>query len=568
MIKKMPVFFLLLALSALAIPSFIYSAEITVRHGKFDHFNISMPDQIAAGMDAQIKLNAMDSLNNIITDFGESKKNFQISVTGSATVKPSSFDSASFTNGTLIINFNDKTAEPLTLSITEGDNPVPILSKEFSVSPNKLSTLVVKGPRSALAGERLELKIIEKDAFGNTVTEPIFGKNLNISFSGNTEPMIEMPLMPEFRNGVGTIGFVAQKAGTVAIGIKDMATGSSGTSENIIVKNGPLYSFRLLHPKEIIAGEPFDFFIVPVDRFGNLVSNYSSMGNGVAITSSGKEKPYPSNIPANEFAAGQVKVALRYDGAETVKIKVTEIGGSQSGESENIIFVPPTVDRFDIITPDSVVAGQKFKIKIIAYNQISHIMKNYNLVGTDVQLSTTGTGNLMPNRIPASEFVNGIAIVDVQYNKSESFEIVANAEKPKESANVVAGSVEAIREKLSKEEKAAMPGAKRISEINNVTVKEGKDKAIVAIEVGNVFKGWKYKLDTVTKEGRKWIIVKIKPAVIKAESPKVESSFVGSIVVEGDKTDKDAALVKIEMIKPARYHVSKKSDSLNIEIRH
>lgn len=445
--------FSLAALFIMAAPVFVHSGEITVKHGKFDHFNISMPEQMLAGEDITIKIHAVDSLNNTILSFGEPKKSFSVSVVGSSVIKSATFDSTSLVNGTLTFILNDKTAERVSLTITESDNPVPILSREFAVLPNKLSSLAVKSPRIVQAGEKFEIKIIEKDAFGNLVTEPVFSKNLNITFKGSSEPKVDMPLMPEFRNGIGAVNFIAEKAGTVIIEIKDMATGTSGASEKITVVSGPLHSFKLLHPREVIAGEAFDFSIIPMDRFGNAVRNYPSTGSGVSITASGKQKPFPSTVPAYSFINGQVRVALRYDEAEAIKLGVAEIGSKQAGTSDTIMFIRPVTEKLEIITPDSVIAGQKFKVKIIAYNQLNHIIKNYNIVGTDVLLSTTGTGVLMPSRIPPSEFLDGIAIVDLQYNKSESFEISAYTEKSGAAPAGTAG-IETFVEKAVKKQKA------------------------------------------------------------------------------------------------------------------
>lgn len=446
-IKKPLVFLNLLAIIIILIPSFAYSGGITVRHGNFEHFNISMPEQIIAGADTQIKLSAADSLNNAVLNVGETKRNFVVSVTGSATVKPQAFELSSFVDGTFAITLTDKTAETVILSLTEMDNPTSVLTREFTVTPDKLSSLYVKGPRTVIAGEKFEVRITEKDSFGNTVADPLFGRNLSVSFNGNTEPRLDMSSITDFKNGTGIIGFIAEKTGNVAIEVKDVATGSSGASERINIKNGDLHSFKLISLRELIAGEAFELSIFPVDQFGNVIPSYSSTGKGVVITSSGKQKPFPSTVPAAEFVNGQAKVELRYDSAETVKIKVAELDGKQVGESVDIVFLPSTLERLEVITPDSVIAGQKFKIKISAYNQFSHIIRNYNLTGTDVLLSTTGTGNLTPNRIPPAEFINGVAIIDAQYNKAESFDISAAAEKPKEPASEVRAAVTAIKNK-------------------------------------------------------------------------------------------------------------------------
>lgn len=569
-VRKLSVFLQLLLVMGLAAPSLVYSVEIKVRHGKFDHFNISIPEQINAGEDVQIKLTAVDALNNKILNFGEARRSFAVSATGSAVIKPSAFDSASIVNGSITLIFNDKTAENGMLTIAESGNNAPLLSKDFSVIPNKLSNLVIKGPRAVTAGERFEVTVIERDAFGNLVSEPIHTKSVDISFKGNTELRVELPLIPEFKGGMGTIGFVAEKAGSVMLEVKDLSTGSSGTSEMIDITSGPLYSFKVLHPNEVIAGEPFDFSIIPVDRFGNVILNYAAGGSSVLLTSTGKQKPFPSTVPASEFTNGQAKVALRYDEADAVKINLTDADSKRTGSSNTIIFVPPIPEKFEIVTPDSVVAGEKFKVKITAYNQLSHVIKNYNLSGTDVLLSSTGTGSLIPNRLKASEFVNGTAVAYLQYNKSEAFDITARAisRGPASEASEASLPVKAADGQKIKEPEKEFSDTARAFAVKNVSISENGDKAEVAIHIDNIDKALKYKVSSEKADGKKWIIVKITPAVNKTGGKfSFDSSFVSNAVVEQDRKDKAAVVVKIELLKRAFYHVSKGISSLNVMLK-
>ncbi len=569
-----------------AVPSSAYSGEIVIKPGKFDHFNISMPDRIVAGEEVPIKLQAVDAFNNVITNFGETGKEFQASVSGSATVSPAVFKSTSFVNGILTITVTDKVAETVNLSIRESGIPIPILSRDLTIVPNRLSTFVIKGPRSANAGEKFDVKIIAKDTFGNTVSEQIFGKNMNLIFKGTAEPKIDMPSIPDFKGGVCVVTLASQKAGTAIIEAKDLITGSSGTSEKIDILNGPVNSFKVFVPKEVIAGEPFEVSIVAIDRFNNVVSNYSASGSGVAISSTGKLKPFPSTLPAYEFINGQAKVELRYDAAEDISIVVTEIGKTQKGTSDITKLISPIPERYEIKTPDSAVAGQKFKIKITVYNQLGHVIKNYNIVGPDVQLSTTGTGALIPNRIPASEFVNGTAVVEVQYNKSEAFVIAAAPVKPlvskpvaapiKQPAKAVVPAKEPkepkkpkkpkVKEKEKEKEKNAEAKA---LEITNISLVEPKNKSTISIHIPNLDSAVKYDAFTETVSGKKWIVIKIKPAVNKVEKAvKFDSSFVGNMLVEEDKKEKGAVLVKIEQLKPARFHVTKEKSSLTVTLKH
>ncbi len=49
---------------------------------------------------------------------------------------------------------------------------------------------------------------------------------------------------------------------------------------------------------------------------------------------------------------------------------------------------------------------------------------------------------------------------------------------------------------------------------------------------------------------------------------KFESSFVGNVVVEEDKKEKGAVLVKIEQLKPTKFHVVKEKNSLTVTLKH
>ncbi len=596
MLRRLILVHVLLILS-IAVPLLVYAGEIVVKPGKFDHFNISMPERLVAGEEATIRLQAVDAFNNTISNFGETDREFHIAVTGSAAVNPPSFKASSFSGGAMTITLSDKTAETFTLSIRESGSPIPIVSKDLSIVPNKLSSFVLKGPRTALAGEVFDIRIIAKDAYGNTVTEPISGKNLNLIFKGGADPKIDTPAIPDFKGGVSVVSLVSHKSGTTQIEAKDLITGSMGTSDKIDIISGPVSSFKIFAPKDVIAGEPFELAIVAVDRFNNVVANYAKTGGGVAITSSGKLKPFPATIPAYEFVNGQAKVDLRYDVAEDISLTVSEIGKAPKGTTETIRVVSPIPERYEVTTPESVVAGQKFKLKITVYNQLGHVIKNYNLVGPDVQLSTTGTGALIPNRIPASEFVNGTTVVEVQYNKSEAFAIYASpikgtagtaatapshaaapfhaakkAAPAPEKQQAKAAAKQAKKSKKAKAKEGAKKGkeakAKRRREITNLSIVESKKKSVITIHIPNADGTLKYAATAETIEGKKWVVLKITPTTSKVEKTlKFDSSFVGDVVIEDNESEKGTVTIKIELLKAARFHVTKDKNSLSVTLR-
>lgn len=78
---------------------------------------------------------------------------------------------------------------------------------------------------------------------------------------------------------------------------------------------------------------------------------------------------------------------------------------------------------FVIVTPDSATAGQSFLTKIIAKDKYGRIISNYNKIGKNVEIITTGTGIIKPSLIPASSFKNGTATIECIYDKAEDFNI-------------------------------------------------------------------------------------------------------------------------------------------------
>lgn len=591
-----------LALIAIVLPAAAPAAEIIIKPGKFDHFNVAMPERIVAGEEATIRLQAVDAFNNVIATFNESGREFQITASGSAAIKPTTLKASSFSHGSLTLSLLDKVAEAVTLSIRESGSPIPLVSKELVVFPNKLASFAVREPRRTQAGEPFEIRIVAKDAYGNTVFEPIPGKNINLIFKGDADPKIDMPAIPDFKNGVSVVALVSQKSGITQIEVKDLITGSSGVSDKIEITSGPVNAFKMFAPKEVIAGEPFELSIVAVDRFGNVVTNYAATGSGVTITSTGKLRPFPATLSAFEFVGGQAKVDLRYDIAEDITLVVTETGKAPKGATDTIRVVSPVPERYEVTVPESAVAGQKFKIKITVYNQLGHVIKNYNLVGPDVLLTTTGTGTLVPNKIPASEFVNGTTVVEVQYNKSETFSIVAAPAKtstpsPQAVARRLAAAAErqqaksgapaapakqpAKKPKKAKEAVKEKEGPKDVKkaerkaaiktrnlEITNLSLVESKKKSTITIHIPNLDTTVRYSATTETADGKRWIVLRVQPPASKVEKHfKFSSAFVGDISVEEDEKELGTIVVKIELLKQAKYHVTREKNALAVTLR-
>ncbi len=570
----------LIAIVAL-LPVIAGAAEISIKPGKFSHFNLISPDSIIAGESAALQLQAVDAYNNIITNFNELNTEYRVAATGAATLNPLAFRATSFKNGMFQFTVRDNAAETVSISVFESASPIALLSREVRIVAAKPAAFRVSAPRITGAGEKFDVRISAVDAFGNLAVTPIQGKNLNVLFKGDTEPRIVNQAMPDFSQGVCVITLASDKVGSVVLEVKDLISGVSGASERIEVTNGALSAFRVITPRESIAGEPFEVAIVALDVNNNLVRNYTASGSGVTLSTTGSLKPFPSTILAFEFQNGQARIQLRYDAPEEMQIIATEISRKISSKSDMIRIIRPVPSRYDVTTPESAIAGQRFKVKVTVFNQNNAVIRNYNTIGPDVLLTATGTGKLTPGRIPATEFVNGTAVVDVQYNKSESFSISAVAadapdrtslppavkkrlaQSEKQSATVKAAAVPEGKPAMKKTAKTKKTKGALASELSAVIANDAKKRVTLSL---SSTKTVKYSVSTVSRDGTKWILVKLSPATNSMPVPlRLSSAYIGDVVVDAD--GKGGQVVRLELLKSAKVQVQKDKSGLILHLK-
>lgn len=401
------------------------AGTIVIKPGQFDHFTLQVPDRIIAGENFVIKVQGYDANKNLITNFSERGKEFRNTISSSCTILPATLNATSFSGGSASISINCKKAEKITFSITESGGTVPIVSKEMVVLPNKLDHFVLQHPAAVTAGTTYDIRIVAKDLFDNTVDDLDIGRNIKINSTGTSTVKMSGSSSFDFRNGMATASFVSEKTGDIVLEIQEVSTGSIGRTKNIAVGPSSLSYFKLQAPRNAVAGEAFDLLIAAYDAFDNLVVNYSATGNGIVINTTGKSKLEPPTLSASDFKSGQAIVKAVYDKAEEVQVIVRERNREQTGKTSEILVENARPELFVVVTPDSAVSGQRFKIKVEAYDRFNNIVKNFNIIGNDVLLSTTGTGTISPVRLLPSDFVSGVAMTDVMYDKAESFLITA-----------------------------------------------------------------------------------------------------------------------------------------------
>ncbi len=572
---------------------FVCSAygEIVAKPGTFDHLQIEAPEIIIAGEETNILLFAVDVFGNPLNMPADSSKKYKLVVSGSARVFPEQFKSNEITQSGLKIKILAEKAEPIILSIYEEGKAFPVLEKKINIIPNVISALYIKAPETVSVGDELTIQIFGNDKFGNTVCKDFDYNLLNIFFKGDVTPQIrEIQFIPD--NCGVNVKIYSEKIGKFHIEANLLNKNIYGKSNIIEIVNGEVYGFIVEAPNEVVVDEPFDITITAIDKFKNVVKDLSLQKEKVIIEARGKGYIFPSELSTHAFSNGIARISLRYDRPEEIRINVKVFREDNiKGESDVISVIPPQIKKFHVVTPDTIITGQKFKAKIIAYNHLDKVMSNYNKYGKNVLLMSTGSGTLTPNRLHAKAFVNGVAVVELIYDKAEKFDIIAipeeempsieskvseeNQIKPKKEKMITKPKKELksdLSQKKTKKQSCVTKNKKTekvihptILELKNISLIETKNKATLTLFIPNIGKTGGYCPITKKDGGTMSVILEIYPVKNKLEkSIQFESDFIKEITVNEEK---NKVVLNIILKKPFRYRTFKKSNELIIEFR-
>lgn len=616
---------LLISLFIAFTTSLTFAGTVLVKPGRFDHFVLQVPERIIAGENTIIKVMVYDAHDNIITNFAESGREFRIGVTGSAFVQPLRLGPSNFPGGVANITFMNKRAETVVLSIYEEGGTVPLISRDIVVLPNKLDHFVIQSPPMEEAGRNFDVRIIAEDAFGNPVSDTeMVGKVVRVTSRGDAALRVAGTFVPDFKKGTTTVSLISEKSGDAFVEVHETTTGSKGISKPISIVPATLSYFRVLAPKEVTAGEPFEVVVSAYDAFGNPITNYASTGNGVVLQATGTSKIEPSFHQAANFNGHVANLKVTYEKAEEINIIVKEYNKGQEGKSGPVKVNPANVDHFVVVTPESAVAGQPFKLKIEAYDRFKNIVKNYNLIGSEVLLSTSGKGNIIPSVISPAEFKDGVAFVEVVYDRAESFSISATPlrkerfEKIKTEAlkvpveeppvsetksetkkepirdrkeetpsvketkrepakeivketrpddTAVKAKGEKIKETKKPEPKPSKETVSKLTSINNVAIIESRDKAMLVISTSHI-DDISIKEDIVTKNDVQWLELRISPSTINTNRNfKFKSRFIGSVILEEDRAVQNGTIISLQLLpQKVLFDVAKVKNSIVVTI--
>ena len=303
--------------------------------------------------------------------------------------------------------------------------------REIVIAPSELDHFLVQAPQGAIAGEGFTLTITAQDAFDNVITDyALSGKGVSISTDGVGKVSPDKLLPSEFKEGRAEVTLVYDKAQEITLSCREIEGRASGRSERMTVLPAGLDHFVLTAPKEAVAGENFVLWISAQDTYRNTIPNYATSGKGVAISASGEGKISPDRVTATQFVNGVARVNFSYNKAQTITLSCKEELGEAKGESSLLTIKPASLDHFLLATVSAATAGKKFQATITACDSFGNVITDYGQKGKGVLLLTRGKGQLSPSSIPASQFQNGVARVDLTYDKAEPITIKVQETAP------------------------------------------------------------------------------------------------------------------------------------------
>jgi hypothetical protein len=309
--------------------------------------------------------------------------------------------------------------------------------KDMEVNAGPFAYFGLTLPAEMVAGKSYQVTLRAYDSYGN-ITD-YFGKRSDafaLHATGGMKVVPDRVTGSMFSNGSVALTLSDRVAEAVTLDIteggrtlmvKNERSDRFVTFFDLDVMSAPLADFVLKVPKAPLAGESFDVTVTARDSQGNVIADYGNVGRGVRVRVEGKSGKRDYTVPPHAFSGGSASVALRYDIPETVRITARDLGNSAvEGSVGAVALRAQQLDRIEVRTPASIRAGERFRVELRAYNQFGRPMRNYAAVGSDVMLTGNGGGRLIPDRVPASLFFDGVAFFETRYTKSEGVDISAH----------------------------------------------------------------------------------------------------------------------------------------------
>lgn len=401
----------------------------TVDPGKPSTIEVSIPETTPAGTGFTATLTILDGQGNVVDNYSDLDREILLSATGQGELSESVIGSDQFEDGKLTITLKYNNAEDIRILAQERNYVASGESGKITVQPGTPATFRTRHPDTVRAGESFRLSVEVFDRFGNPVKR--YSKTSNgvrFETTGLENPSPEFLSANKFQNGKVQTTLSYDVSETMRVVLIDEANEIRSLSDTISVRPGKLDNFTLSVPNTAQAGVPFRTAIEARDRFGNIVQNYSQVGQGVELRVPGGKSPEPSFVPPEQFKNGVAFLQLTHSEAGPIELRAQDRGSSIEGQSNEILIKAGPLDGYEVSVPEQVRADETFKVKVEPTDQFGNRKLDYSSNGNPVVISVRGQDE--PRKIiDASDFSNGKAKVSFYHRQAESVRLTATNQK-------------------------------------------------------------------------------------------------------------------------------------------
>lgn len=321
----------LFCLGLLMLGTLALGKNIDVKSGDFAYFGAAVPTANVAGEEGKIILNAFDAYGNKTNYFGGKERTFTLKTTGSATLDKPNLSSADFASGSVSVAVSDRVAETISVSLYEGQSLllvknmatgtfVPGFNLKFDYAA--LGSFGISVPGKVIAGEEFSVIVTAYDKAGNILSGySSIAEGIMLTAEGENGKKNLLVPAHRFIDGRAEVSMRYDFGGTVRISATDMSNEwAKGTTGPLSVEAQRLSRMDVTAPESIRAGVPFSVEIKAISQLGNVMKNYSAVGEDIILKANGRGALIPDRVSASAFVHGIARFETLYTVPEPIVI--------------------------------------------------------------------------------------------------------------------------------------------------------------------------------------------------------------------------------------------------------
>lgn len=400
------------------------SERLDIRAGETAGFNVLVPDEVEAGEDFDVRLEAVDRYGNRVRRYNEVGQTAVVSIRGEnqtlTTVSPQQFE-----EGEATATIRQTVTGNVRVHVrAEGDSSLQGQSDQIVVVPSEPGQLAISSPSSVTAGQNFTVTVSLQDEYGNLIrnTGDLAGTvHANIlDHGGGTEQTFDAS---QFIDGKQELTFRHTRSEQISIFTEYREYDIRSRGDVIDVAPAEFDHFAVRTPGQVTAGQSFSIGLQMRDQFGNALRSMPEDLAPLHLFTTGSDNLEPVRVTRDQIRVPNFTVSARYFIAESMAVEIRDAAGNEVGVSPPIRVSPARLASFQIDVPNQVKTTQSFPLRLEARDTYGNVISNLNEREGSVAIATSGSGNISPRVVPYNEFVNGIAEMSMTYREAEQIRL-------------------------------------------------------------------------------------------------------------------------------------------------